>query len=87
MIWVPLTTTDQTGDSEILSYNLQYDQGNGSWISVVGVSTYHTETEAFITANLEAGVEYKIRIRALNIYGWSETPAEPYATLSASGIP
>lgn len=87
LLWSPLTTSEHTGDSIILSYNVQFDQGNGQWMSIVGVSSYYTQTEAFITENLEAGVTYKIRIRALNIYGWSETPEEPYAKIDASGIP
>jgi hypothetical protein len=87
LIWSPLTTSDETGDSAILSYNVQYDQGNDQWMSVIGVASYYTQNEAFITENLEAGVTYKIRIRALNVYGWSDTVGEPYAEIDASGIP
>lgn len=60
---------------------------DGSWISHLGESSYYTEKYAFITDNLVAGAVYPIRVRALNVYGWSETPAAPYFTVAASGIP
>lgn len=85
--WDPLVTLEETGGSPILSYNVQHDQGMDSWISVFGVTTYHTQPSAFITDGIVAGTEYKIRIRALNIYGWGSTTQAPYFSVGASGIP
>lgn len=38
VIWDELTTKEETGDSEITSYNLLWDQGNNgfTWYSLVG---------------------------------------------------
>jgi hypothetical protein len=60
---------------------------DGNRISHIGESSYYTEKYALITDNLVAGAVYPIRIRALNVFGWSETSAAPYFTIAASGIP
>jgi hypothetical protein len=41
VIWTPLTADEQTGQSTILSYNVEYQVG-GVWVSVVGESTHYT---------------------------------------------
>lgn len=85
--WIPLISPTEIGDSEILSYNLQYDQGINTWVDVIGQSSYYPNTQIIITDGIQAGVTYNFRIRALNIYGWSSQFSFPYVSIMASGIP
>lgn len=85
--WSPLIAPADTGDSVILSYNLQYDQGSNNWIDVVGYSSYYSTNSVILTDGITAGVTYYFRIRALNIYGWSSQFSFPYVGIAASGIP
>ena len=82
-----MTEPADTGDSEILSYDLQYDQGVGDWISIVGATSHYPLTEVFLTDNLVPGGQYQFRIRALNIYGWSSDYSSPYIVLEAAEEP
>ena len=70
----------------MLSYNVQY-LSDGSWISIVGESTHFMQTEAMLVGSLVAGQSYSIRIRALNVYGWSNFEPEPHFEIASSGIP
>ena len=69
--WSPLVTPTETGDSEILSYELQYDQGTNTWVTVVGNPDLYTETEVMITQDVEPGILYSFRVKAKNVYGWA----------------
>jgi hypothetical protein len=84
--WQPLVTSLETGDSAILSYNLQYDQGIDSWVSIVGESTFYTLTSATVT-DLAKGLTYQFKIQALNIYGWSPEQTMPFAQVKAAEEP
>lgn len=70
--WTALTMAEETGDSSILSYELQYDQASDNWISVVGDSSNYLLTEANVTQSITPGATYQFRIRAKNVYGWAE---------------
>ncbi len=85
--WTPLVTASDTGDSEILSYNLQYDQGKNTWVDVIGQSSYYPLTQVVLTDGIQAGVHYNFRIRALNVYGWSAQFSFPHVSIEASGKP
>lgn len=68
-----MTTTQETGDSAITSYNLEWDQGNGNSVftELVGESTPYTlltHTESSLTA----GVTYTFRLRAENAHGFGD---------------
>jgi hypothetical protein len=82
-----------TGDSEILSYNLYWDNGTGT-TDIELIDSLVTE---FTVSGLIGGLNYKFKVRALNIYGYGEFNAEylveasdypgkpPIATVSLSG--
>jgi hypothetical protein len=67
----PLTTPSDTGDSEILSYHVEYDQGVNNWVTLVGDPTYNTQLYVLATDGITKGTIYSFRVRALNVYGWS----------------
>jgi len=67
----PLTTPSDTGDSEILSYHVEYDQGVNNWVTLVGDPTYKTQLYVLATDGITKGTIYSFRVRALNVYGWS----------------
>jgi hypothetical protein len=85
--WTPLTTPIQTGDSDILSYNLEYDQGSDDWISLIGESSNYQLTEANVTHSIIAGGLYKFRIKARNIYGWATDFSSPAFEVYAAEEP
>lgn len=69
--WAALTTTQETGDSAITSYNLEWDSGNGNSVftELVGETTPYTlltHTESSLTA----GTTYTFRLRAENAHGF-----------------
>jgi hypothetical protein len=61
-----------TGGSGITSYNLQWDQGTGTFgVDLTGISTNYTGTTHTQTAGVVAGTAYQFRYRAANNLGWS----------------
>jgi len=88
--WAALTTAAQTGGSAITSYNLDWDQGTGTWAEVVGVASAFTALTHTKTSGFTAGSTYKFRVRAKNIFGWGPysgnltvVPASVPATMAA----
>lgn len=66
-------TSPHTGGSAIISYNLEWDNGSGAttWSDLLGGSLPDsTATQLTLTSQIVAGVTYKFRVRAKNIYGW-----------------
>jgi len=63
--WAALTTSLQTGDSAITSYNLQWDSGNGNSVysEIVGETTTYTLL-TYTKSSLTAGTTYAFRLRA-----------------------
>jgi hypothetical protein len=75
LIWPPLTTGVEIGDSTILSYNLQWDAGSGGateadWIDLVGSPANQVLTSFVVTSGIVGGQWFKFRVRAKNIYGF-----------------
>lgn len=75
MIWPPLTTGVEIGDSTILSYNLQWDAGSGGateadWIDLVGSPANQVLTSFVVTSGIVGGQWFTFRVRAKNIYGF-----------------
>jgi hypothetical protein len=62
-VWSALTSTSDTGASAITSYNLEWDQGTGTWAEVVGFTTPYT-TLTYSKSGLTAGTSYKFRLKA-----------------------
>lgn len=70
--WLPLSAPNN-GDSTVLSYNLVWDAGTGTTDqNVIGFNNMFTGTQISVTDNLVVGNPYKFRVRAKNIYGWSD---------------
>jgi len=69
--WTELLTREEIGDSQILSYHLEFDQGTNMWVTVVGNPQNYALNSVIITNDIVAGTVYTFRIRARNIYGWS----------------
>lgn len=70
---MPMIYGDDTGNSPILSYNLQFNLGGNSeqYISVVGEAPDSLVQEV-LKGGLTTDVVYKFRYRVRNKYGWSE---------------
>jgi hypothetical protein len=66
-MWTELTGT-ATGNSAILSYNLYWDNGTGN-SNIELVDSLQTN---FTVTGLTGGVNYKFKVRARNIYGYSD---------------
>jgi hypothetical protein len=65
----------QAGNSPVLSYQIDYDVGVGVWQELKGYSTNDATLE-WIEPNLQISIDYKVRYRARNAYGWSEYSPE-----------
>lgn len=85
--WSAVVLAAKTGDSAILSYNLQYDQGTSLWVNVVGDPTPFTQTETIITTGITKGTNYKFKIKARNVYDWAASFTSPNVIIAASDKP
>ena len=66
-----LTTDQVTGGAAIDSYNLQWDQGTGSWQDLVGQDdSYQLLTTHLVDDGVTGGSDYKFKVRAHNAHGW-----------------
>ena len=86
--WIALEG-DETGSSPIDSYNLQWDKNTNAveWEDLQGslVLGYSTATTGSFTANVLPGTQYKMRVRAHNVHGWSEW--SPILIIRSTGLP
>lgn len=79
-------TPAQSGGSNIISYELQMDNGKGGdFISLVGLNTDNLDTYFTVTSNIQEGVYYRFRYRARNVNGWSGY--SPITYIQAATIP
>lgn len=85
--WAELTTEEETGGTEIISYNVQWDSGsNGQqWSNLVGVTSNFIGYDYKATTEVQAGVTYQLRVRARNFWGWSEF--SDLLSIKASTVP
>lgn len=63
---------DQTGNSDILSYNLYWDDGLGT----TNIELIDDLVLMHTVLALQGGLNYKFKVRALNIYGYGEFSTE-----------
>lgn len=72
-ILIDAVTGEASGNSPILSYHIQSDMGSAEaeWTDLKGFVTNDATLE-WIETNLLISVEYKLRYRARNIFGWSD---------------
>jgi hypothetical protein len=62
-----------SGDSAILSYNLQWDAGtqdDTQFADLIGNPTNSLATQYTVTSMIAPGGFYRFRVRASNIYGF-----------------
>lgn len=85
--WTALTSAIETGDSTILSYNLQWDAGSNKvdWHNLIGFSTNSLSTSFTVSSGIAPGSCYFFRVRAKNIYGYGDF--SDAQEIKASGTP
>ena len=76
--WDSFVDPEDFGDSEVTSYNLQWDQNtSGSmWYDLIGNPVESLETSFTVSTFVESGKFYQFRARASNIYGFGEFSGE-----------
>ena len=67
---MPEFALENTGGSPITSYNLQFDQGNATYVTIIGEAPDNLE-RTFNKGGLTTDVVYKFKYRVKNKYGWS----------------
>lgn len=78
MWWSEIEVSAASGDSEITSYNLQWDVGTSGteWHDLVGNPVQSLEREFTISSMVSPGDFYRFRLRASNIYGFGDFSSE-----------
>ena len=66
VVW-PILENSATGNSDILSYNLYWDDGTGN----TDVELVDDLVTLWTVTSLTGGLNYKFKVRAQNIYGYS----------------
>ena len=77
LVWEALATAEETGGSPILSYNVQWDQGNGgAFENLAGYLSDFAGTSFIVTSGISPGAAFRFRARGKNMWGWG-----PYSTI------
>jgi len=81
------TEGDDTGGSEILSYQLEMDDGDGGdFLKLTGgQESQYLKLSYTVTAGIKEGVTFRFRFRARNAVGWSEY--SPITYIEAASTP
>lgn len=78
-------TTLMNGGADILSYEIQMDDGNnGPYRTVLGGETYTLDSEILITEGIIKGRTYRLRYRATNIIGYGDFSDVAYVVASTN---
>jgi hypothetical protein len=80
--WTPLAAPNN-GNSDILSYSLKWNTGDGSAPSI---ELTNVLTTSYVVSGITAGTAYKFSVRARNIYGYSSAES-PVTTANAVNPP
>lgn len=84
--WDFISGYQDRGGTNIDSYELQIDDGNGGFfIEVVGFTSFYTLNSFLISSNINSGLTYRLQYRAHNVHGWSGF--SPIAEILAATIP
>lgn len=81
MDWIALTTDEEIGNSEILSYQLVWDSNSG----IVNIIASQNMDLSKVLIGLTRGSDYVFKVRAQNIYGYGAF-SDLY-TVRASSVP
>ena len=73
------------GGSTVTSYNLYWDQGIGSWVTLVGQSSSYLGTSYTIGVGIMQGATYTFKVRAENMWGFG--PFSTTTSIVASTVP
>ena len=78
--------SDEAGGSEIMSYNLEWNEGSGllSFTEVAGESS--DSLVRLFTLDTTPGTSYIFRYKVRNVYGWSDDYS-PTVTLLSADVP
>jgi hypothetical protein len=81
-VQMPLIPSNKSGNSPIISYNLQMDDGlGGDFSSVAGFKINSMQTE-YTLSQVKRGGTYRLRYRVLNRVGWSVYSPTLYALVA-----
>lgn len=85
ILWVELVG-EETGGTDIDSYNVKWDQGTGVWDDLIGEEgNYFLGSEHTQIASVTAGTVYRVTVRARNAHGWG--PESAYLEIVAAEGP
>lgn len=71
--WTALTTdAEKGGNTAITSYGVQWDQGTGTYVELIGESSAYTGLSYIVTTSITEGTTYEFKIRAKNKWGWGD---------------
>jgi len=84
--WSQLESLADMGDSEIISYGLEWDNGSSQsvWTPLQGYMSNQLLTE-FISQDVTRGTAYSFRLQSRNVYGWGAYSS--ITLIAAAGIP
>lgn len=87
VLWSDVNFTPNNGDSDIITYNVQWDKGTLGkfWYNLIGSSTNSLTTSYIVTNSIVPGDYYQFKVRAQNKWGWG--PFSPVFTIQSSTIP
>jgi len=80
-----ISTSEETGGSPILSYNLQMDDSAGHFSDIHGYQVDTLTLSATVQDNIQTGLTYAFRYRVKNLYGWSQF--SPVVHILAASVP
>lgn len=84
--YAALSGNSETGGSDILSYNIVFDDGsNGSTFTTLAGETPFTTSLAYTKSGLTSGTTYQFKYRAYNKHGWSDY--SPVISILAAEVP
>jgi len=83
--WTALSSSPSNGGSAITSYGVQWDQGTGVWIELIGESSDFTGVQYAITTGIVMGNNYQFKVRAKNLWGWGDYSS--ISQVTSYGIP